>query len=293
VIEPVDETNPKWFITPGSGSLGTADEDRVDRVFVRFIDSATGIRNTASYPATSPVGGIEKQKDLITNRAPMTLAAAQAEAQAIWSELAGRSGFTSGWTLTRGQVTAKGGPLVDLAFIEAGDAVCALGAPDPRGVALNTNVVLGETDYQWAEDELQANPVGAAARDTEAVLEQVGNLAVSAMAAAAANRSGDTGWIDVVFQNGWVNFDVRTVQYRRKDGEVQMRGLAKNGALNVPAFTLPPGFRPPARNPYDNYFAVPSNNAHATVAVTGDGTVRVESGNPVWVSFDDVRFLVD
>jgi hypothetical protein len=295
VIEPVDETNPKWSITPGSGSLGTADEDRVDRVFVRFTNSTTGARDMASYPTTTPVGGIEKPKDLIVNRAPMTSAAAQAEAQAIWSELAGRSGFTSGWTLTRGQVTAKGGPIADLAFIEAGDAVCALGASDPRGVALNTNVVLGETDYQWAEDELQANPVGTAARDTEAVLEQVGNLAVSALAAASADRSGDTGWIDVVFQNGWSNFDARTVQYRRRNGEVWMRGIAKNGTVGggAIAFTLPAGFRPPARVSNDDYFASVGNGAHASISVNGDGAVRVETGSNVYVTFDNVRFLVD
>lgn len=69
VIEPVDETNPKWYITPGSGSLGTADEDRVDRVFVRFTNVTTGARDMASYPAATPTSGIERPKDLITNRA--------------------------------------------------------------------------------------------------------------------------------------------------------------------------------------------------------------------------------
>lgn len=183
VIIPLDETTPKWLIVPGSGVLGNASEERADRVFVRYIDSATGARATASYPASTPAGGIEKPKDL-TDRGAMSSTQALAEATAIWNELAGRNGFTNGWTLTSGQVTTVGGATADLALIKAGDTVAALGLPDARGIAHNTLVVLGDTDYDWEDDELQANPNGLAARDTDSVLEQVGNLAVDAMAAA-------------------------------------------------------------------------------------------------------------
>lgn len=297
VIEPVDETSPKWYITPGSGSLGTADEDRVDRVFGRFVNVATGAREMTSYPSSTPANGIERPKDLITNRAPMTAAEAQAEVQAIWSELAGRSGFTSGWTLTRGQVTAKGGTLADLAFVESGETICALGASDPRGVALNTNVVLGETDYDWTEDELQANPVGTAARDEEAVLEQVGNLAVDAMAAASSSGPGDTGWIDATFANGWTHFDVRKVQYRRKDGEVFFRGIMKSGTVGsgVTAISMPAGFRPASRLYADHHWPVVTNPYvfGAVQANAGTGALEVVSGSNTWIDMSSIRYFVD
>lgn len=189
IISPVSESTPKWFIVPGSGVLGSASEERADRVFVRYIDSTTGARATASYPASTPAGGIEKPKDL-TDRGAMSSTQALAEATAIWNELAGRNGFTNGWTLTNGQITTVGGGTADGALVKAGDTVAALGLPDARGIAHNTLVVLGDTDYDWEDDELQANPTGIAARDTESVLEQVGNLAVDAMAAASGSNGG-------------------------------------------------------------------------------------------------------
>ncbi|MCR1785294.1 hypothetical protein KVF89_22330 [Nocardioides carbamazepini] len=190
-IAPTDESDPKWYVAPGSGVLGSASEDRVDRVFVRFTNVATGAQDIASYPASTPTGGIEAPKDLVTGRAPMTLAAAQAEAASIWNEQQGRSGWTNGLTLTRGQVTTKGGGIADLALIKAGDAIRLLGVPDARGVAHNTTIVIGDTDYDWTDDEIQINPVGLAARDPESALERVNNLAVDAMAAATSGGSSE------------------------------------------------------------------------------------------------------
>ena len=190
VIEPVDETDPKWYIVPGTGVLGSASQDRVDRVFVRYINSVTGLRGTASYPATTPAGGIESPVDLVSGRAPMSSSDALAEATAIWEQRQGRSSLTNGVTVTRGQVTGKGGPLAELALIEAGDGACMLGAPDPRTLAHNTLFVIGETEYEWEDDQAQLNPVDLAARDVEGLLEQIGNLAVDAMTAATTQPIG-------------------------------------------------------------------------------------------------------
>lgn len=184
VIAPTDESTIDWLVMPGSGVLGSAAEERVDRIFVRYIDSTTGRRATVSYPAATPVGGVERPVD-ITERGRMTAAKATSVAQGMWSDLQGRSGWTNGLTLKRGQVTTLGGVEADLALIKGGDTVRLLGVPDQRGVALHTDVVIGDTDYDWEEDEIQVNPDGLAARDTESVLEQVGNLAVDAMAKAS------------------------------------------------------------------------------------------------------------
>lgn len=292
VIAPLDENTPKWLIVPGSGVLGSASEQRVDRIYARYIDSATGRRTTIVYPSTGPAR-VKKPADF-TKDGAMTAAAAQTMAQSLWNENnAGRSGFTNGWTLTRGQITTIGGAVADGALVKAGDPAAGLGLADTRGLAQNTLVVLGDTEYDWEDDELQANPNGLVDRDTDSVLEQVGNLAVAALTAATANQSGDTGWIDVVFQNGWVNFDTRTVQYRRRDGEVWLRGIAKNGTIGAAVFTLPPGFRPPARVTRDLYFAVPSVSAFASATVNGDGQVLFENGSNTWITFDGIRFLVD
>lgn len=183
IIRELDETTVDWLVVPGSGVLGSAAEERVDRVFVRYISSTNGKRATASYPSTTPVGGVEKPVD-ITDRGKMTSTKATSIAKGIWSDLQGHSGWTNGLTVKGGQVTTLGGIVADLALVKAGDTMRLIGVPDPRGTAHNLDVVIGDTEYDWAEDELQLNPVGLAARDDAAVLEQVGNLAVDAMAKA-------------------------------------------------------------------------------------------------------------
>lgn len=188
IIAPTDETTIDWLIVPGSGVLGSAAEERVDRIFVRYIDSTTHRRATVSYPATTPAGSVEKPVD-ITDRGSMTAAKATSIATGMWSDLQGRSGWTNGLTLKGGQVTTLGGVEADLALVKAGDTARLLGVPDERGVALHTDVVIGDTEYDWEADEVQVNPEGMAARDVESVLEQVGNLAVDAAAIAASKSS--------------------------------------------------------------------------------------------------------
>lgn len=170
-IEP-DETDPDWFITPGAGEMGAADDDRVDRMFVRFADStAGGALATASYPAATPAGGIERGAD-ITNRGSITPTKAGKIAEGIWRKMNGASGWTNGLTVNRSQVTTKGGIAANLGLIKAGDAARLLGTPDPRSLAHHIDVVIGETDYDWSAGTIQLNPVGLAARTFEAVLEE-------------------------------------------------------------------------------------------------------------------------
>lgn len=183
-IAPTDESAPTWFVTPGSGVLGSASEERVDRISARYISSTSGQRATVHYPPPGPRARIQKPVDL-TDRGAMTAATASDIAKGMWSDLAGRSGWTNGLTLTRGQVTTPGGVEVDLALVKGGDTMRLLGVPDPRGLAHNVDVVIGDTDYDWTDDELQANPVGLAPRDPVSALEAVGNLAVDAMARAS------------------------------------------------------------------------------------------------------------
>lgn len=186
VTSPTSESTVDWYIVPGSGVLGSADEDRVDRVFVRYISSSTGRLATASYPASTPAGGVERPVD-ITDRGRMTSTKATSIAQSIWTPLQGRSGWTNGLTLKRGQVTTPGGVPADLSRIRAGHSIRLLGVPDVRGVAQNTDVVIAETEYDWTEDEIQINPVGKAARDDEAAFEKITNLATDANARLSAS----------------------------------------------------------------------------------------------------------
>ena len=166
------EDDPQWYVVPGAGELGAADDERVDRVFVRYSDSgAGGSLKTASYPAATPAGGIERGAD-ITNRGAITATKAGKIAQGIWAKMAGRSGWANGISVSRSQVTTPGGVPANLGLIRAGHAMRLLGVPDPRGPAHNLDVVIGDTEYDWSTGTIQLNPVGLAARTFEAVLEE-------------------------------------------------------------------------------------------------------------------------
>lgn len=190
VILPAGPSSPKWLIVPGAGVMGTSTDDRADRVFARYLDSGSGDRATASHPAATPAGGIERPADLISGRGALSSTDAADEAEAIWQRLQGKSGWTNGLTLTHGQVTTHGGVVADLAAIKAGDTMRLLGVRDPRGLSHNLDVVIGDTDYSWGDDEIQVNPVGLSASDTEAALEQISNVAVDAMTAATTQPIG-------------------------------------------------------------------------------------------------------
>lgn len=55
--------------------------------------------------------------------------------------------------------------------------------------------------------------------------------------------AGDTGWITPSLLNSWVSVGGQTIQYRRLNGIVYLRGRA-SGGTTATIFTLPEGFRP-------------------------------------------------
>lgn len=154
------ETDPAYLVTPGSGEIGVAGDERVDAFFVRYVSDAVGNPlATAQYPATTPPGGFEKGASII-NRGPMSAARAISIAQTIWSKLEGRTGWTNGLTLTKSQISTMGDVPPELGLIRAGEALRRLGVPDPRSLAKHVDFVIGETDCDWDREELQVNPVG-------------------------------------------------------------------------------------------------------------------------------------
>lgn len=155
---------------------------------------------------------------------------------------------------------------------------------DATGFDVTRQIVSRISSVDQRVTALERVPPASEVGHTHAIADVIGLPAALA----------DTGWLDVTFQNGWVNFDARKVQYRRRGNEVWLRGIAKSGTVGaVAAFTLPVGFRPASRVVVDNYFASPCNGGFAVIGVSGDGTVRVEGGSNVWVAFDSVRFLID
>lgn len=186
IIIPAVESAINWLVTPGSGVLGASGTERVDVVFVRYQNKTTGRRDTASYPAVSPTRPVEKPKEIF-DRGPLLPAEAVAIAAGLWAENnSGRAGWTNGLKVSRGQVTNLGGREADLAFVRAGQGMALRAVPDPRGVARNTSVVLGDVEFDWATGDLQANPKGLAAQDEQSALDSVAELATQALVQAGS-----------------------------------------------------------------------------------------------------------
>lgn len=166
-----DETKPRWFVLPGIAQVGAADDDVTDRVFLRYYSSSAGRYRTASYPATTPPGGIERRAS-ITHLGPMTSTRATNIAKGMYRKAQeGRVGFTNGIEVSSRQLIDAGGNYANLAQVIGGDPVQVQDSPDPRGVALDFNFVLDETRWKPAEDLIQLNPVGLVARTWEQVME--------------------------------------------------------------------------------------------------------------------------
>lgn len=171
IIAPEDEDTPKWFILPNVGVLGVADDEVTDRVFLRYFDSTAGKVRTASYPATTPPGGVERRASVV-GRGPMTAARATSLAAGMYRKaLAGRTGWSNGLEVVAGQVLTRGGLVANLGRIRGGDTVRMLGAADPRRPGRRwLDFVIDEAIWRPGEQTIQLNPVGLAARTWEQIL---------------------------------------------------------------------------------------------------------------------------
>lgn len=88
---------------------------------------------------------------------------------------------------------------------------------------------------------------------------------------------GDTGWVTPTLLNGWVAYggSYRTVQYRRLNNVVYVRGMMKGGTVTpgTVIFNLPAGFRPSAYDVHEawgNGGAIPFEVAPTGAVVIGD-----------------------
>lgn len=167
-----DVTKPLWFVRPGVAQVGAADDDVTDRVFLRYFSSTAGRSRTASYPAATPRGGVERRAS-ITHLGPMTSTRATNIAKGMYRKAQeGRIGFTNGIEVTSRQLSDRGNHDANLAQVLAGDPVQVQDTQDPRGssAGLDFAFVLDETRWRPADDVIQLNPVGLVSRSWEQVV---------------------------------------------------------------------------------------------------------------------------
>lgn len=98
------------------------------------------------------------------------------------------------------------------------------------------------------------------------------------------------GWHQATLQNKWTNYGqgYNTAAYTRTDDDwVRIRGLVQGGTIGTTIFTLPVGYRPPARG---LFAASTSPNAYGRVDVHSSGAVVAITGSNGWISLDGIAF---
>lgn len=177
VYAAADPTTPTWYVTPGAGVLGVADEDYVTDVYGRYR-STNGAYATARATDTSQGLGTREVGVDLTPLGRISSTKAQNVVNGILAKSKARTGWTNGVTVTADQVTSPGGIPASLATVTAGQMVRLQGLLDQRGIATYTDIVLGETVWDVDEGTLQLNPVGLAERDLRSIVENAGGQLV-------------------------------------------------------------------------------------------------------------------
>lgn len=188
-----DPTTPTFYVRPGSGDLGIADDNYASHVVLRHVTTTGGYRS-AIYPAafaatdySTKYGHSEFVRD-ITDKGPIADATADAWAQAVYTRTLARPGWTNGLELAHGEVLNEGGkPMHPLRVAAEGyGKVCRLlGVRDEITLTPYTDFVVGGT--AWSEsnpDVVQVDPVGLASRSQEDVLTELLEAAFPSEAAA-------------------------------------------------------------------------------------------------------------
>jgi hypothetical protein len=106
--------------------------------------------------------------------------------------------------------------------------------------------------------------------------------------------SRSEGWTLAPLVNSWKNYQrtYATAAFTKTDdGWVRLRGLVEGGRIDpdgvIPIFTLPVGYRPPARL---LFVAETAPNDNGRIDVWADGKVSCLKGNPGWLSLDGISF---
>lgn len=173
-----DPTVPMIKVEPTSGELGIVDENYWSTLTGLYKPTVSTTDLVTSVDASQNVVPREGAVDL-TPLGVMTLPQAQATLDSILAKGLARTGWSEPVQVVNGQITNMGGTSVEpwavaLAMATSGVMVRLANMKDPRGVSMSTDVILEETVWNTATDEITLKPRGLEARDLAAVVESLG-----------------------------------------------------------------------------------------------------------------------
>lgn len=175
-----DPTAPTIKLEPEDGELGLIDEQYWTTLTGLYRPTTSTTATVTSVDNTQGAGWREGGVDL-TGLGVISTAQAQAALDAMLAKGLARTGWTDPVEAIGGQVTNLGGTRIDPWFIALQMATTGVMArlvnmKDPRGVTLNTDVVIEETVWTPATDTIVLKPRGLDARDLASVIETMGGV---------------------------------------------------------------------------------------------------------------------
>lgn len=169
----LDPTEPTWHLTPGSVSLGLADDEYASTVFVRYSPAA-GTFETTSATDPNPQGGYREYPADVTGMGTISATKAANIALGILAKGKARLGWTGAIEATPYTLTTPGGTPADLSAVRARDVVRVHDVDDVdlNGVTF-IDIVVSEAHYVDGDSTIQLSPQGLVPRTFEAIQEEV------------------------------------------------------------------------------------------------------------------------
>jgi len=177
-----DSTAPAYYVVPGVGVIGRADEDYITHVTVLYVSAVAGTPPTPSATATvtassASAAALYGRSDYfvdLRDRGLHTSTEAMNVAQGVLAKGGARLSFANSITLTGDQLRTAGGQRVSLAEMRAGHMVRFMGVQTPERVArASFDVIVGATDYEAGSGQITLSPLGLAPRNLADIIATV------------------------------------------------------------------------------------------------------------------------
>lgn len=168
-----EPTEPTWRMTPGSGTLGLADDEYASHLVGRYYESATTLATSirGNDDAAERWGRTERAVDL-TGRGTLTASKVDAILDGMLEASRPRPGFSNALEPGPYDLTTLGGVPAHLPHVRAGQRVRLHGVQSEDLVPLPyVDFTIGEVRHEAGAESVYIEPLGLAASNLQAVLE--------------------------------------------------------------------------------------------------------------------------
>lgn len=167
----VDPTTPSWYMTPGSGRFGLADDQYASDVWVRYWNGSAFVTAHAQDAVAAANYGTQEYPLDATGKGTLTGTQATNLGAGLIAKGKARLGWTNPLSPSRFQLTTAGGAPAPLWQVKGQQMVRLHGVINEQGQPLPyVDFVIGETSFNPATEELVITPVGMVARDLASII---------------------------------------------------------------------------------------------------------------------------